>query len=118
MYPIRCVWAISTLAISCTASPPPGLPATQPNSSDTTIVQRGPGELEFALTLAPVPRRVGDTMWVKVSVRNLGSAPAVVWVTPCDLTLRGPRTQPWPPDMDVCAAGSGEEVLLPGQSWT
>lgn len=118
MRQVRCGWAISMLAISCAASPPPLLPATQTGSSDTMIVQRGPGELQFALFLSPVPRHIGDTMWVKVAVQNVGSGPATIRITPCYLTLSGARTQPWPPDRDVCAVASGEEVLPPGQSWT
>lgn len=118
MYPARSDWVASILLIiACSTNPTPPPTSTQAASRDTTIVQRGPGDLEFSLTLAPIPRRVGDTMWVRVAVRNLGSAPVVVTVTPCYLTLAGVRTRPWPPDMDVCAAAYATQALAGGESW-
>jgi hypothetical protein len=86
-------------------------------SRDTTIVQHGPRDLEFRVTLAPLPRRVGDIVRVLVSVRNLGPTPEVVRLGPCYLTLSGVRPRPWPGDRDVCAAGSAEFRLAQGELW-
>jgi hypothetical protein len=110
-------WVTFMLVISCSRTPTPSPVLGRPAARDTTIVQRGPDNLEFSLTLTPVPRAVGDTMQVKVSVRNLGNAPRVVRVTPCYLTLLGIPTEPWPRDTDVCAGASAEETLGGGESW-
>jgi hypothetical protein len=118
VFAARSGWAASILLVmACSATPTPAPVSTQAVPRDTTIVQRGPRDLEFTLTLAPIPRRVGDTMQVKVSVRNLGSGPAGVSVTPCYLTLTGVRTRPWPPNMDVCAVAFGSRTLAAGESW-
>ena len=117
MHPVRRIVAIATLITGCSATPPPTVPAAQSSARDTTIVQRGPGTLEFALTLTPLPRRVGDTMWARVSARNFGAESTVVSVPMCYLILRGVRTAPWPLETDVCTAANGEQMLGPGETW-
>ena len=118
MYAAPCVGtALVLLIMACSATPGPAPVSAQTASRDTTIVQHGPGDLEFSLRLSPIPRRIGDTMHVTVTVRNLGSAPAKVGIGPCYLTYKGIQPHPLV-GRPVCAAASGEVSLASGESWT
>jgi hypothetical protein len=98
-------------------------PATtrQVQSSDaaqsTTIVQQGPGELEFTLQVSPLPIHPGDTIEVTIGVRNIGDEPTQVTVPTCYMAYLGNVPLSSLAEVTCQAAGSRRD-LAAGESWS
>jgi hypothetical protein len=92
--------------------------AGQSTSADTTIVERR-GDLEFSLTVSPIPRVVGPIVTLTVSVRNAGDSAVSLYVDPCNPTVRGlPPTQNPYHGFAVCAEAPHTISLAPGEAWS
>jgi hypothetical protein len=112
--------ALLLLAGACAGSTTPPntvtpAPAKELSSvaTDTTVrVQQD--SFELSLWLSPIPRRIGESASLEVSVRNTGSTARGIVVSPCHLYTRGVRALP---EIE-CQVGAGPITLQPGGTWS